>query len=241
MLVLVALVATGAAGCRRKDVGRTMSGAAVAFERDVLVLKLAHGTRASARVAVTGPRAAETRLVLRSVTHPSVRARVLAPDPAIGVDANAIRDEQGLPVGTHVGNIVVATGLADMPSLTLPYSIRVAGTLDVSPTNPTFNMRDKAAHTRTIVVRSTASEPAAFAVEKVEVPSGPFTATFEKARPGVFHVQVSLLPAELRGDDRGVLGRLVITSNDPAEPIKDIPLFAFGRLNADTKSESDSH
>jgi len=211
----------------------------VAFERDVLALTLAYGTRASASIPVVGPRAAAAHLVPRPATHPSVRARVLTPDAVIAVDVTAAREQHGLPVGMHVGNIVVDTGLPEVPTLTLPYSIRVTGTLEVSPTNPHFNLRDPAAHARTIVVRSRAAEPPAFVVREARVLAGPFTATVEKAGPGLFHVQVRVNAAAVPADERGVLGRLVILSNDPTEPSKEIPLLALGRL--DTAAVVDAH
>lgn len=229
MAVALGLAATG--GCRRGAQQARAPQPAVAFERDVLALKLAFGTRASARMAVLGPRASAARLVPRAATHPAVKARVMAPDAVLAVDVTAAKEESGLPVGMHVGNIVVDTGLPEAPTLTLPYSIRVTGTLDVSPTNPYFNLRDPAAHARTIIVRSTAAEPAAFAVTEAKVLSGPFTATVEKVGPSLFHVQVRVRPNDVPGDDRGVVGRLVIVSNDPTEPAKEIPLAAFGRLD----------
>lgn len=234
---LSVVLGTVAAGCRRGDQQKrapqpTATTAAVAFDRDVLTLKLAFGTRASARMPLVGPRASATRLVPRAATHPAVKARVLSPDAVIAVDVTAAKEEAGLPVGMHVGNIIVETGLPETPTLTLPYSIRVTGTLDVSPTNPYFNLRDPAAHARTLVVRSTAAEPASLAVTEAKVIAGPFSATVEKAAPGVFHVQVRLRAADVPADDRGVLGRLVIVSNDATEPSKEIPLAAFGRLGA---------
>jgi hypothetical protein len=234
-LAMMAVLVT--AGCRGgRGTATKAPAAAVAFERDVLALTLAYGTRASASIPVVGPRAAAAHLVPRPATHPSVRARVLRPDAVIAVDVTAAPEQKGLPVGTHVGNIVVDTGLPEAPTLTLPYSIRVTGTLEVSPTNPLFNLRDPAAHARTIVVRSRAAEPPAFAVREARVTSGPFTATVEKAGPGLFHVHVHVdvhvNPAAVPADERGVLGRLVITSNDPTEPSKEIPLLALGRMSA---------
>jgi hypothetical protein len=35
------------------------------------------------------------------------------------------------------------------------------------------------------------------------------------------------------GDARGTNGRVLLESNDPAEPSKELPLFAFGALNPD--------
>ena len=174
------------------------------------------------------------RLALRSVTHGEMQVRVLAlgsgSGGSIAVDVTVL-SAGGLSVGVHVGNIVLETGLSELPTLTLPYSIRVSGTLEVSPTNPYFNLRDPGAHARTLIVRSTAPDAAAFNVLGADVVSGPFAATVQKAGPGLFHVLVRVREADVPGDDRGLLGRLVIRSTDPTEPAKEIPLFGFGRLS----------
>lgn len=244
-MVALTMSASAHTGCRRREVAAPASGPAVplAFDRDVLVLTLAHGTDASARVPISGTERAKARLSLRPGDHPAVRAHLES--DALVVNASAVAEpggsRAGLAVGTHVGNVVVETGLAEPATLTLPYSIRVTGTLVVSPTNPYFNLRDPEGLVRTVVVRSTAADAASFQVRAAEVMAGPFEAELEKAGPGTFHVQVRVREADLPDDARGVLGRLLIRSSDATEPVKELPLFAFGsttRRGAPTRSDA---
>lgn len=231
LLAVVAVVTGATAGCgkqERRPAAEVAPRAAVgdlAFDRDVLVLTIPHGGRGTARVSLAGSRRAEARLIPRGTPHPSMR---------VGVSGEALVVEVGgstenLPVGTHVGNLLVDTGLPQPATLTLPYSIRVTGTLSVSPTNPTFDLHDPDGRARTIVVRSTAAQAEAFQLRAAEVTAGPFDAAIEKAGPGVFHVRVRVRAKDLPRDDRGVLGRLQLRSNDAAEPVKELPLFAYGR------------
>jgi hypothetical protein len=198
----------------------------------VLVVRLPHGGHQTVRVPVLGPQAAQARLAVRVVTHRDVQVRVLGPGSgATAIDVSASAAAGALPVGVHVGNVVLETGLSELPTLTLPYSIRVSGTLEVSPTNPYFNLRDPGAHAKTITVRSTAPDAAAFQVLAADIVSGPFAATVQKVGPGLFHILVRVRETDVPGGDRGVLGRLLIRSTDATEPTKEIPLFGFGSLD----------
>lgn len=239
------MTAGAQAGCRRRELPAPVPGPAVplAFAQDVLVLTLNHGRSATARIPIVGAQRARARLSLRATDHPAVRAHVENDDLVVSASADATPggSKAGLAVGTHVGNVVVETGLAEPATLTLPYSIRVAGTLVVSPTNPYFNLRDPDGRVRTVVVRSTAADAASFQVRAAEVTAGPFEAELEKAGPGTFHVQVRVREANLPDDARGVLGRLLIRSSDATEPVKELPLVAFGsmtRRGASTRSDA---
>jgi hypothetical protein len=47
-----------------------------------------------------------------------------------------------------------------------------------------------------------------------------------------FQVQVTVVEDRLTTGERGSQGKLLILSNDRTEPEKEIPLFAFGKLNS---------
>jgi hypothetical protein len=106
----------------------------------------------------------------------------------------------------------------------------VSGTLEVSPTNPYFNLKIRGPKVVSIEVRS--SQPG-FEVRDARVLEGPFAASVDgPLADNKFRVQVTVLEDRLAGPDRGTQGKLVVLSNDRTEPEKEIPLFAFGKLNS---------
>jgi hypothetical protein len=140
--------------------------------------------------------------------------------------------------GSHVGNLIFETGLEDPSRLVLPYSCRVRGTLQVEPTNPYFNLRVSGPKRVRLLVRST--EPG-FRVEAAEIVQGPFEASIlargvaERELPSdTVAIDISVREQELSSDKRGYHGLLRIHSTDRSEPVKEVTLFAFGKLNADS-------
>jgi hypothetical protein len=137
---------------------------------------------------------------------------------------------KGKKAGTHSGNLVISTGLAQLKEIAMPYACKVAGTLEVSPTNPYFNLKISGPKVVSIEVRST--QPG-FEVRGARVTEGPFRASVEgRISDNAFRVQVKVLEDRLTDGNRGSLGKLVILSNDRTEPEKEIPLFGFGKLNS---------
>jgi hypothetical protein len=135
----------------------------------------------------------------------------------------------GQKAGMHAGNIVVTTGLARPKEIAIPYACKVAGTLDVSPTNPYFNLKLPGPKLVSMEVRS--SQPG-FQVHGVRVLEGPFAASVEgPVGENAFRVQVRVLEDRVADDSRASQGKLLILSNDRTEPKKEIPLFGFGKLN----------
>jgi hypothetical protein len=135
--------------------------------------------------------------------------------------------------GTHVGRIagqvLVTTGLSEPRELTLLYSWQVLGNLIVDPTNPYIDLH---APQPTAVVVHVSSSRRDFRLDDARVIEGPFASTLarEEATHGYsvgVHVVVDRVPV----GQRGLLGMLRLTSNDPAEPRKDVPLFALGPVN----------
>jgi hypothetical protein len=116
--------------------------------------------------------------------------------------------------------VVVKTALERPESLRLPYSIRVTGTLEVSPTNPYLRVEGPPVD---IEVKSS---QLGFAVHRAEV-IGPFAADVSKQGAG-FRVTVHVLESQIQPGARGAQGRLRIVSNDASEPEKELPLLAIG-------------
>jgi hypothetical protein len=136
----------------------------------------------------------------------------------------------GKKPGMHAGNLIVTTGLARPKEIAMAYACKVAGTLEVSPTNPYFNLKLSGPKLVSIEVRS--SQPG-FQVHGARVLEGPFAASVEgPVGENAFRVQVRVLEDRVASESRGSLGKVLILSNDRTEPEKEIPLFGFGKLNA---------
>lgn len=136
----------------------------------------------------------------------------------------------GKKPGMHAGNLIVTTGLARPKEIAMAYACKVAGTLEVSPTNPYFNLKLSGPKLVSIEVRS--SQPG-FQVHGARVLQGPFAASVEgPVGDNTFHVQVRVLEDRVADDSRASQGKLLILSNDRTEPEKELPLFGFGKLNA---------
>lgn len=136
---------------------------------------------------------------------------------------------KGDRVGMHAGSLLVDTGVAIQPTLTLSWGCRVPATLEVDPANPYFNLRASGDRALQIVVRST--QPG-FRVKSARVVEGPFRATLEKPNPdGSTTITVRVQNEEIADEARAATGRLLIDSNDEREPRKEVPLFGFGKVN----------
>jgi hypothetical protein len=175
-------------------------------------------------VHVQGALAAQAKLTLDSAGEAGIE---VTPLPTTNGAGAALRLRvKGKKVGVHVGSIAFSTNLPRPRQLSLPYSCEVTGSLAVTPSTPYFDLKAPGAQVRQISVRSSQS---GFAVRGVRVEEGPFSASFTRsATSGEYTVTVAVEPARMQSDARGTLGRLLILSNDRAEPEKELPLFAFG-------------
>jgi len=205
------------------------------FDTDVLVFDVTWPERAWRIVSLRGPLAARARL---SVAGPLPHGLELELESGQSQNARVRVQSCAATPGTHVGNLIFETGLQDPPRLLLPYSCRVRGTLQVEPTNPYFNLRVSGPKHVRLLVRST--EPG-FRVEAAEIVQGPFASSIlapdvaEQALPATtVPIDISVRESELSSAARGYQGLLRIHSTDRSEPIREVPLFAFGKLNADS-------
>jgi hypothetical protein len=194
----------------------------VAFDTTLVTLETMPGRPISRVVRLVGPLASRARLEVKDVgSAAGVRAHVLP-----GADGRGPGLELALSsgqAGERADRVLVATGLDRPGALTLPYLARVKSGIEVEPARPYFNLHDPAGRSLMLSVRG--SRPG-FRVHRAEVVSGPFKAAVEGTGVRVEVDEVRLPPGE-----RGVLGTLVMVTNDPAETRKEIQLFAMGAVH----------
>jgi hypothetical protein len=199
----------------------------LAFDTQFVELKMPFGEERTADVHLVGALLGKARIGLVGRPVPDVEIATLSPGRD-GSRAYRIRCK-GRRVGMNSGSLIVSTGLDRPKTLALPYACKVAGTLDVSPSNPYFNLKISGDKAVTITVRS--SQPD-FQIRSVRVTEGPFAARFAHfAADNSYRIDVTVLGDGLSDEARSASGRLLIVSNDRTEPEKEVPLFGFGRVN----------
>lgn len=205
----------------------------LAFDTQFVELKMPFGEERTADVHLVGTLLGKAEIGILGRPVPDVE---IAPLSSKRDAPSSYRIHcKGRKVGMNSGSLIVSTGLDHPKTLALSYSCKVAGTLDISPANPYFNLkisRDKAV---TIAVRS--SQPD-FQIRSVQVTEGPFAARFERSgTSNSYQVDVTVLSDRLNDEARSASGKLLILSNDRTEPEKEMPLFGFGRVNKATAPE----
>jgi hypothetical protein len=198
-----------------------------AFDLPVVELAMPFGEERSQDVHLVGTLAAEARPRLTGAAAPDSE---ILPLPAPSERARGYRVHcLGRKVGANAGNLVVATGLPRPAEIAIPYACNVAGTLQVEPTNPYFNLKVSGDKAVRITVRS--SQPG-FEVRSVRVTDGPFAARFAHGEDDdTYHIDVTVLNERIADETRAIAGTLLIESNDRTEPRKEVPLFGSGRIN----------
>jgi hypothetical protein len=211
----------------REEALTSKSEPILALSTRTVDLTMAFGETAVEEVRLVGRRASSAHLRIVSVLPPGPDVVIV---PAEGLTPEGVRvTDTGSKVGHQAGQITLATGLDDPNELTLLYSWAVAGNLTVDPTNPFLDTR---APDPSVAVRVQSSRQD-FRLERVEILAGPFVASVERDGTGLggYSVRVSPVPSHSDGStQRGFVGQLRLVSNDPAEPTKDVPLFALGPL-----------
>ena len=199
----------------------------LAFDTPFVDLRPEFGQTVHADVSVIGAQVGQAKLTLEAAP-PSVVSVTALPTrngeiPRFRLTCRASR------VGMHAGSLVAKTGLADPPSISVSWSCRVQGTLEVNPSNPYFNLKVSGDKAVTVEVKSSQR---GFAVHSVHVKDGPFAASLEPSDSnGAYHIIVKVLNGQIPDETRSASGTLVIESNDAREPLKEVPLFGFGQIN----------
>ena len=205
----------------------------LAFDAQTVDLQMPFGEERSQEVRLSGTLAetAEIKLKSPNVADVDIEPLNATPDKARGFRIHC----RGRKPGMNVGNLIIATSLERPSEVAMPYACKVKGTLEVSPTNPYFNLKVSGPKVLFVDVRS--AQPH-FGVQSVHVLEGPFGASFEhSATSDAFRVKVWVLDDQIDDETRSVTGKLVIVSNDRTEPTKELPLFGFGQVNRATPLE----
>lgn len=196
----------------------------LAFDPTEALLEPPFGETQIRELRLVGKLAPEARLTLLESDDPTPQVELL---PASEQDPARLRIAlKAARVETRVARLRLATGLAKPEELRVLVTWRVVGNLEIEPSNPYFNLREPPPHERTLRVRSRRGN---LRVHAVEVSEGPFHASFApESAAGSYSIRVRVLDEKVPPGERGALGKLLIASDDPAEPRKVVPLFALG-------------
>jgi hypothetical protein len=148
---------------------------------------------------------------------------------------------KGKKVGYGSGRVTVSTGMEKPSQLILRYSWVVKGNVRLLPAQLYFDDKRPEAKERLLRV---SSSKAGFKLKEVKVEAGPFKAKIEKSASAsaagsagspsteqTYDVKVTMQEGTLpKPDASGELGKLILLSNDPLEPKKEVSLrLALGR------------
>jgi hypothetical protein len=198
----------------------------LAFDALVMGLETDFGKPLTREVRLRGKLASAAKLgaiVLEKRDPAGPRVEILPADATRPMGLRFTLDARRVADGA--GGVRVATGVEGRDPLALSFTYRVRGFIDVTPSRPYVNLRDGSNRVSVFV----SSRRPDFELRRVEILDGPFRAELGESDPVRGRsVRVHALPEQIREVDRGALGRLLLVSNDPAEPAKEVPLFALG-------------
>jgi len=218
---------SSAAGCSGRPRAPALVGPPLGFAPQSAAFDVPVGGEATEDFRLTG--AVDPGAVLSVASGGDPDLRIEALPAAGGLNAGLRIHAAGRKVGVRVGTLLVATGLPAPRQVPLLFSLRVRGTLRITPTNPVIDLRRPGVKATFIDVASARTD---FVVTAVEIEAGPFAVSLERAAPGgTFRVRVASLTGQMAKGAQGAVGTLVIRSNDVAEPRKEIPLFAWGGVD----------
>jgi hypothetical protein len=195
--------------------------AALALDPSIALLHVPFGETVTKDVRLVGALAASANPVFSAPSDDAIAAQWVpsASPSAIRLTAHGAR------LGFYSGAIVVTTGLPSPSSITLPYSLQVESTLTVFP--QTIYL-DPLTPARSSLLVEVASSQAGFAVKSVAIKDGPFVATIEKSGAS-WMLRVSIGDHKAADTGTHTTGTLVISSNDRAEPEKEVPIEIASR------------
>lgn len=198
----------------------------LAFDALVVGLDTTFGAPLTREVRLRGKHARDAKLaapVFEKDDPAQPRVKVLPADATRPMGLEFTLDAKRVTDGA--GGLRVRTGVSGRDPLALSFTYRVRGFIQVTPSRPYVNLRVPDEKVSVLV----SSSRAEFELTRVEIAEGPFRAELgERRRDGGRYVLLSAERAGVPAAQRGALGRMVVFSNDPAEPAKDVPLFALG-------------
>jgi hypothetical protein len=196
----------------------------LAFVSPAVELRTPFGQKDSQEVRLRGTLAAAARLEVAAVDPPGPEVKIV---PAGQQGPQGLRlTLDGVRVTRGAGQVRVTTALRKPETLTLLYSWQVLGNLTIDPTNPYIDLRLSGPVGAEVKVSSSRPD---FRLKDAVVVDGPFEASFgrDDSTRG-YLVRVRVREDRVPDGERGLLGTLRLTSNDPAEPRKEVRLFALG-------------
>jgi hypothetical protein len=189
------------------------------------------GQPAQTELVLVGRLARQASLSIEKVEGGEVSASVVASSD-VG-PGSVVLTTAAEVVGSSAGRVFLATGLSDPREIVASYLVRVAGNLSVSPEAPFVDLRAPGPQSVVLNVQSRRPD---FRLTGAEVTSGPFEASVGgQNSAGAFVVNVHAVGERMNMTERGVLGRIALVSNDPAEPRKEVAVFALGAPSAATE------
>jgi hypothetical protein len=199
----------------------------LAFDRPLVELSMPFATEQSAQAQLIGALAGLARLTLEAPAEPGFELRSMPADAAaFGRLRLRVKAKK---VGVWVGRLIFKTELPEVPTVELPYSIKVTGSLKVTPDTLYFDL--SAAGPKVDVVSVVSSQPG-FTLRNARVLEGPFSATVTRGEADApYQITITVREDQVPDEARSATGRLLIVSSDRSESQKELPLFGFGRLN----------
>jgi hypothetical protein len=201
----------------------------LAFEARHVRLNPAYNEEQVKEVRLIGKLAKGTTLKVEEVSDKGPEVEVLPPE---GDKPAGLRLKfKGKEVGTGAGRVLVSTSVEDPKQLTLRYSWQVTGNIRVMPSRPYFDAERPGLKERLLTVTSSRPD---FKLLDAKVTAGPFKATKEKPADGGVGYAVRVVyngesgaaakPKPGAEPPGGAGGTLLLISNDPIEPKKEVPL-----------------